>query len=239
MIRLLWPCNRSQVVITDSYQDHKHRPGYKGSLANDLASLGGIKLPMYAEQHNGKVIESHFDATGYGNEIIIEYPDIGIKVQYGHLDSRASFTNSKVNAGELVGIMGTTGSSTGIHCHWAVWKKVNNTWANIDPLDPANGIVMVNTVAELDKEVVMPPTGWKLPTFPTLPQGFIVVDVLMVRSKPDRSTPTSRTSLKRNTAVLAYDSATDAAGNIWLCIGFEQWICGYYQGQVYVQFGGM
>jgi hypothetical protein len=155
-IRLLWPVSAIKVIITCDFACHKARPGYKGSLANDLASLGGVKIPLYASQNNGKVTESHFDSTGYGNEVIVEYPDVGIKMQLGHMDSRAHTANFQVNAGELLGVMGTTGNSTGIHTHWAVWKKINGAWVNIDPLDPANGIVMVNTVEELG-EIVPPP----------------------------------------------------------------------------------
>jgi hypothetical protein len=86
------------------------------------------------------------------------------------------------------------------------------------------------------KEVIMPPATWVLPVFPQLPQGIVIIDALMVRKKPDVSAPTSHTSLKRNQAVLAYDYYTDNFGNIWVCIGLDEWICGLYQDRVFVQF---
>jgi len=156
---------------------------------------------------------------GYGNYVEVDHGDGWITLGAHMLDVLVGIGET-VKAGQLIAHTDNNGASSGPHLH----LKISH---NGTPVKPTSVL----------REVVMPPVAWKLPTFPTLPQGIVVIDTLMVRKKPDRSAATSRTSLKRNTAVLAYDSATDAAGNVWLCIGFEQWICGYYQGETYVQFG--
>lgn len=155
---------------------------------------------------------------GYGNYIEIDHGDGWISLGAHMLDVVVKI-GDRVVAGQIVAHTDNNGASSGPHLH----LKISH---NGTPIKPTS--VM--------KEVVMPPPVWVLPVFPQLPQGIVVVDALMVRKKPDKTTVTTHVSLKRNQAVLAYDSYTDATGNIWLCIGLDQWICGLYQGQVFVQF---
>lgn len=195
--------------------------------SHDAQDFGTPNGAEYRAPQDGTVRVARFTLApnvtgqkyGYGNYIEIDHGD-GWRTLAAHLMDGLVKAGDLVKMGQLIGHCDNTGWSSGPHCHFKITH-------NGTPVKPTSVL----------QEVVMPPPVWKLPTFPALPQGVIIVDTLMVRKKPDKSAATSRTSLKRNTAVLAYDSATDTAGNIWLCIGFEQWICGYYQGQVYVQFG--
>ncbi|MEG1506002.1 MAG: M23 family metallopeptidase [Bacilli bacterium] len=69
---------------------------------------------------------------GYGNHVIIEHID-GIKTTYAHLkeDSIRVSVGDEVSQGQIIGNMGSTGSSTGRHLHFGV--MVNNIYVN--PLD--------------------------------------------------------------------------------------------------------
>lgn len=155
---------------------------------------------------------------GYGNYIQIDHGD-GWMTLCAHLLDGYVKAGDTVVAGQIIGHCDHTGWSSGPHLH----LKVSH---NGTPIKPSS--VM--------KEVIMPPATWVLPAFPQLPQGIVIIDALMVRKKPDKAAVTTHASLKRNQAVLAYDSYTDASGNVWVCIGLDQWACGLYQGQVYIQF---
>lgn len=58
-------------------------------------------------------------SEGYGNLVIIEHPG-GQKSYYGHLKNIAVQEGQKVNQGEPVGTVGSTGISTGPHLHFEI-----------------------------------------------------------------------------------------------------------------------
>jgi len=157
---------------------------------------------------------------GYGNYIEIDHGD-GWHSLAAHLLDGLVKVGDAVRIGQLIGHTDNTGWSSGPHCHF----KISH---NGTPVKPTSVL----------RESVMPiqPVEWKLPAFPTLPQGTVVVDRLNVRQKPDPAAAMGHASLVRGTAILAYDSYSDASGNIWLCIGLDQWVAGYYKGAVYVEF---
>ena len=64
---------------------------------------------------------------GYGNMVVIDHGG-GISTGYGHLSSLAVSVGQAVGQGTVVGGMGTTGHSTGVHLHFEV--RVNGTAVN-------------------------------------------------------------------------------------------------------------
>lgn len=60
--------------------------------------------------------------SGLGNHIEIQHSN-GIKTLYAHLSSIQVQAGQKVSRGQVIGIMGTTGNSTGIHLHLEVRKN--------------------------------------------------------------------------------------------------------------------
>ena len=72
---------------------------------------------------NGKVVFAG-GKSGYGNCIIIDHQN-GFKTLYAHL-SEVNVTNGKnVEKGEKIGVMGSTGNSTGVHLHFEILKDNN------------------------------------------------------------------------------------------------------------------
>ncbi|BAM46805.1 murein hydrolase activator EnvC family protein [Amphibacillus xylanus] len=59
---------------------------------------------------------------GYGNTVVIHHPDLNLTTLYAHLASISVSSGQSVSRGEQVGIMGTTGRSTGIHLHFEVFE---------------------------------------------------------------------------------------------------------------------
>jgi murein DD-endopeptidase MepM/ murein hydrolase activator NlpD len=54
---------------------------------------------------------------GYGNAVIIEHAG-GISTVYAHLSKFAVETGDEVATGEVIGLIGSTGLSTGPHLHF-------------------------------------------------------------------------------------------------------------------------
>ena len=74
---------------------------------------------------NGKVILAR-ERVITGNSIIIEHGP-GIYSIYYHLDSFVAQEGEIVTAGELIGLVGSTGFSTGPHLHWELRVSTENT----------------------------------------------------------------------------------------------------------------
>ncbi len=77
--------------------------------------------PIYATA-NGTVKLAEFSATGYGNHVIIDH-GYGYETLYGHMVRIKVGNGQSVKRGELIGWVGTTGKSTGPHCHYEVHKN--------------------------------------------------------------------------------------------------------------------
>ncbi|NMH72545.1 M23 family metallopeptidase [Bacillus sp. RO2] len=67
------------------------------------------------------VIESAGWDGGYGNKVVINHQN-GMKTTYAHLDSISVSVGQTVSRGAKIGIMGTTGQSTGVHLHFEVYQ---------------------------------------------------------------------------------------------------------------------
>ncbi|TDL72340.1 LysM peptidoglycan-binding domain-containing protein [Rhodococcus qingshengii] len=70
---------------------------------------------------NGKVISAGWDG-GYGNKIVIDHQN-GIQTVYAHLASISVSVGQTVSKGSSIGVMGSTGDSTGKHLHFEVYKN--------------------------------------------------------------------------------------------------------------------
>ena len=72
--------------------------------------------PVYAT-FNGRVRISEYNRGGYGNLIIVRH-DNGLETYYGHLSERLVQSGEWVEAGQIIGLGGSTGRSTGPHLHF-------------------------------------------------------------------------------------------------------------------------
>ncbi len=80
----------------------------------DLALKTGE--PIYAT-FSGRVRISQYNRGGYGNLVVIRH-DNGLETFYGHLSERMVEPNQWVEAGQVIGLGGSTGRSTGPHLHF-------------------------------------------------------------------------------------------------------------------------
>jgi murein DD-endopeptidase MepM/ murein hydrolase activator NlpD len=65
--------------------------------------------------------------SGYGNLVKISHGN-GIETMYGHCSQLAAHVGQQVRKGEVIAYMGSTGNSTGTHCHYEV--RMNGTAVN-------------------------------------------------------------------------------------------------------------
>ena len=66
---------------------------------------------------DGIIRVTKYDRRGFGNVVVIRHPS-GLESIYGHLSKVKVVVNQKVKSGELIGLGGSTGRSTGSHLHF-------------------------------------------------------------------------------------------------------------------------
>lgn len=107
-----WPL--ADFVITTYY-------GQRGAYQRfhtgvDLAAPMGT--PIYAAKA-GQVETAGWSSWGYGLHVIIDHGS-GVETLYGHMSRIAVQPGQFVERGQLIGYVGSTGWSTGPHCHFEV-----------------------------------------------------------------------------------------------------------------------
>jgi murein DD-endopeptidase MepM/ murein hydrolase activator NlpD len=102
----------------------------------DLA--GPVGTPIYATA-DGIVGRSEWNSGGYGNLVEINHGQ-GIQTRYGHLSRLIARPGQRVRRGELIGLMGSTGRSTGSHLHYEV--RIDGKAVNPVPFMQANDYLL-------------------------------------------------------------------------------------------------
>lgn len=102
--------------------------GFTGVYAhNGLDLRGYVGTPIYAAQ-SGVVTLARYTSTGYGIYCMINHGG-GMSTLYGHCSGLAVSSGQYVQQGQLIAYVGSTGNSTGPHCHFEV--IINGT--RVDP----------------------------------------------------------------------------------------------------------
>lgn len=87
----------------------------------------GSGRTLFASASGRVVRTSRGWGGGYGNHIVIDHGS-GFQTLYGHMASFSVSQGQWVNQGQAIGIMGSTGWSTGVHVHFEI--RVNGTPVN-------------------------------------------------------------------------------------------------------------
>jgi len=80
---------------------------------------GNLNSPIFAAADGTVEVSQGGWNGGYGNVIVIDHGR-GTKTRYGHLSRLMVKSGDTVKAGQVIGIMGSTGRSTGSHLHFEV-----------------------------------------------------------------------------------------------------------------------
>ena len=90
----------------------------------DIPASGGT--PILASR-SGQVVTSAYHYS-YGNYVVIDHGN-GNSTLYAHMSARAVSEGEMVTQGQVIGYVGTTGSSTGNHLHF----EVRDNYTRVDP----------------------------------------------------------------------------------------------------------
>jgi len=111
---MIWPLSGP---ITSEFGWRTH-PIFGTARYHSGLDIGGdYGLPIYAAA-SGTVIYAGW-ISGYGNAVIIDHGG-GITTLYGHNDSLNVSEGESVSQGQVIAMCGSTGNSTGPHCHFEV-----------------------------------------------------------------------------------------------------------------------
>lgn len=99
-------------VVTSNY-------GYRASFGRQHK---GLDIKVYIGDtiraaFSGKVRIVRYEGGGYGKYIVIRHNN-GLETIYGHLSAQLVEENQTVRAGDVIGLGGNTGRSTGSHLHF-------------------------------------------------------------------------------------------------------------------------
>ena len=106
-----------QGPITSEFGWRTH-PIFGGSKFHSGLDIGG-DYGMEIKAARGGVVSHAGWIDGYGNTVMIEHGG-GLVTLYGHNQSLAVSVGDKVKQGQVVAYCGSTGNSTGPHCHFEV-----------------------------------------------------------------------------------------------------------------------
>ena len=118
----IWPV---QGEISSGF-GFRQSPGGIGTIYHeglDIAASYGDQVKATA---NGKVTQAGW-ASGYGYLVEIDHGN-GIKTRYGHNSALFVSVGDKVVQGQTISLIGSTGNSTGPHCHYEV--RINGDAVN-------------------------------------------------------------------------------------------------------------
>jgi murein DD-endopeptidase MepM/ murein hydrolase activator NlpD len=139
--KLLWPIPHATVSQGFGPTAYAFEASYAGfahfHTGIDLSMPFGT--PLFAAADGVVVLARPMtDPTGalvgYGNYVIIQH-DAGLKTLYGHLLAIGVKEGDQVKRGQLIGLVGSTGNSTGPHLHFEV--RIDNS--PVDPLQMLPG----------------------------------------------------------------------------------------------------
>lgn len=122
------PTTASNSVVTSGYGGRnavKTSTGYSSTDHDgiDIGGTGGNLNGQAADSiGGGKVTEVGYDKNGYGNYVVVDHGD-GYTSLYGHLQKATVKQGDTVSAGQQVGVIGSTGSSSAPHLHLRVHKN--------------------------------------------------------------------------------------------------------------------
>ncbi|KAK0360869.1 hypothetical protein LTR94_025643, partial [Friedmanniomyces endolithicus] len=85
----------------------------------DIAAPKGTGVFASSE---GRVLRTGYEASGYGNFIEVAHPN-GMTTLYGHLSRIDVASGETVGARQRIGLVGSTGYSTGPHLHFEVRRN--------------------------------------------------------------------------------------------------------------------
>ncbi|OGR69832.1 MAG: hypothetical protein A2179_00535 [Elusimicrobia bacterium GWC2_63_65] len=111
----MWP-TEGRITSPYGYRFHPLRLSNEFHSGIDIANEAGTPILATADG----VIRHSGWAQGYGMCAVVDH-GFGYSTLYGHMSEIVSKQGAQVKRGQMIGRMGSTGTSTGNHLHYEVW----------------------------------------------------------------------------------------------------------------------
>ena len=116
----IWPVTTSR-RITSNYG--KRNTGIKGASTDHKGvDIGGVGYTTKVLATKAGVVITSSYASSYGNYVVISH-GTGNTTLYAHMSSRSVKAGDKVTQGQVIGVTGSTGVSSGPHLHYEITEK--------------------------------------------------------------------------------------------------------------------
>ncbi len=129
-IPAIFPLKETEIKYISSYFGYRPDPIYKIEKLHtgiDFSAQMGTEAYATGDGVVSNIEKGHW---GYGNMVTIDH-GYGYKTRYAHLKKAAVRKGQQVKRGQLIGFIGNTGKTTGVHLHYEVLK-------NNKPINPIN-----------------------------------------------------------------------------------------------------
>ena len=136
MIKLMYPTRFIGIAA------YFHDPAYKKKFGTEHNGIDLYRdkeedIPIYSAGVGTVALVHDNDTTkkSWGNYVKINHGD-NVYTLYGHLKKGIKVkVGDKVDTNTIIGIMGTSGNSTGIHTHYEVYLGGASTKYRVNPID--------------------------------------------------------------------------------------------------------
>jgi len=128
----IWPVSMNGFqFVSSKFGGRTLRGKYDFHRGYDIACEYGTKI--FAAD-SGTIIKKGWQEGGLGNYIAIDHGN-GIISYYGHCSSleKSIKIGDKVYQGQVIAYVGSTGNSTGNHCHFALFNKETGSYFDPEP----------------------------------------------------------------------------------------------------------
>jgi murein DD-endopeptidase MepM/ murein hydrolase activator NlpD len=148
-IPAIMPISVKDLKGTPSGFGYRTHPIYKiVKMHTGMDFNAAIGTPIYATG-DGVIERADAESSGYGNHVVINH-GFGYQTLYGHMNKILVKAGQEVKRGEIIGEVGSTGTSSGPHVHYEVIRngtKINPIsyyFLDLTPLEYQNIIQQSN-----------------------------------------------------------------------------------------------
>ncbi|MGC1308606.1 MAG: M23 family metallopeptidase [Phormidesmis sp.] len=120
----------SPITSLFGYRVHPITGDYRFHAGTDIGAAQGT--PVLAVQDGS--VETAGTAGGYGLMVVLNHrvEDTQLQSRYAHLSEILVEPGTKVNKGDVIGLVGSTGNSTGPHLHFEMMQATADGWVLVN-----------------------------------------------------------------------------------------------------------
>ena len=130
----IWPENVSKRITSPMGSRNTGIPG--ASTNHKGVDIGGVGYTTNVVATKAGVVMTSAYHSSYGNYVVI-YHGSGNTTLYAHMSSRSVKEGDSVKQGDVIGVTGCTGVSTGPHLHY----EITENGVRVDPLNYLSGYI--------------------------------------------------------------------------------------------------